>query len=154
MSVAISSRRGEAGHGLAVRTPRRVEGVPYLRLVVDQAAVPVQRRSEEAAHDVPRAAPAEPRPIRLTRRGRAVLWLLLLVSAVAAMALLAPASQAASPSGPLRTVTVHSGDTMWSIATRMLPDASPNVAVDRIRVLNHLHDNEVYVGEQLLIPAA
>jgi predicted Zn-dependent protease len=94
------------------------------------------------------------RPIRLTRRGRAVLWLLLLGAAITALAFLAPASQAASPSGPPRSVTVHSGDTMWSIATTMLPKDSPNAAMNRIRVLNHLQDNEVFVGERLLIPAS
>ena len=94
------------------------------------------------------------RPIQLTRRGRFVLWALLVGLAVGVVLLLAPASQGAPPAGPLRPVTVHSGDTMWSIATAALPGDAPGVAIERIRILNHLSDNEVYVGEQLLIPAA
>jgi hypothetical protein len=131
------------------------------------ARVPAQRRPAgmsvaaggtdvDVDVDEGRAQPARAghSSIRLTRRGRAVLWLLVAGLAIAALVLLAPASRAASPSGPPRTATVHQGDTMWSIATAMLPHDSPNVAIERIRVLNHLSDDEVYVGEQLLIPAA
>jgi LysM repeat protein len=88
----------------------------------------------------------------LTRRGRIVVGLLLLGLAVGAMILLAPASQAATPPGPMRTVVVHHGDTMWSIASSALPDEDPSTAVREVRALNHLADNTVYVGEQLLLP--
>jgi LysM domain-containing protein len=154
----MSERQRVHSSTMTVTRPPRPSDVPYLRLVSSSGVepfIPTQRRPVDA----PRPAPASRdhdghRPVRLTRRGRTVLWLLLLGCAIVAMALLAPASQAAAPSGPPRAITVHSGDTMWSIASAMLPQDAPNVAAERIRVLNHLPDDEVYVGEQLLIPAA
>jgi Tfp pilus assembly protein FimV len=90
--------------------------------------------------------------VRLTRRGRIVVGLVLLGFAVTLAALLAPPSQAATPAGPPRAIVVRSGDTLWSIATAALPREDPGAAVDRVRVFNHLPDNRVYVGEQLLLP--
>ncbi len=167
MGVAISNR-----HDDDVEWPsttwsntrsltRRSGPVPYLRLVPDLPESP-----DEAAEDwhplamVPgiEAAPEFARsghaPIHLTRRGRIVIWLILLSATVTVLALLAPASQASSPSAPPRAVTVHAGDTMWSIATTALPRVAPGTAIERIRLLNHLSTNEVYTGEQILVPTS
>jgi LysM repeat protein len=158
----MSERQRVNGSTMTAARPSRPSAVPYLRLVNSsdvRPVIPAQRRPADAPPAD--AGPASVgrshdshRSVRLTRRGRAVLWLLLVGCAIVAMVLLAPASQAASPSGPPRAVTVHSGDTMWSIATAMLPQEAPGVAAERIRAFNHLADDEVYVGEQLLIPAA
>jgi len=157
--------------------------VPYLRLVpapageplIDEqpidvrpdpvAHIPAQRGSvqrepsqrEPGQREPGQRGPVRPardsHPVRLTRRGRAVLWLLLLGVAITVAALLAPASQAAGPVARPRAVTVHAGDTMWSIATKALPHQAPAAAVERIRVLNHLPDDQVFVGEQILVPS-
>lgn len=157
MGAAISQRRESALQQGFRRTGGRPSApVPYLRLVgpfdsagTTTAPIPSQRRPDvsETVHPVRRAA-----PIRLTRRGRIVLWLLLAAAALAVVVLLAPASQAADPAGPPRAVTVHAGDTMWSIATKALPGVDPATAMARVRELNHLADNQVYVGEQILVP--
>jgi LysM repeat protein len=121
-------------------------GAPVLRI-----APPWSPRSDRLG----RASRAGRRaPVRLTRRGRLVIWLILVGIAIAIAALFAPASQASAPVGQPGAVTVHAGDTMWSIATRALPGDSPTVAMARVRMLNHLETNEVYVGEQILLPPA
>jgi LysM repeat protein len=53
---------------------------------------------------------------------------------------------------PHRTVVVHSGDTLWSIAASAAPSADPRVTVEKIRVLNHLDGGAVQVGQQLQLP--
>jgi LysM repeat protein len=92
------------------------------------------------------------RPVRLTRRGRIVLGALLVAAAVALIALLAPPTQASPPGGAARTVVVHPGDTLWSIAQRALPNESINESMLRIERLNHMSDATVYVGQQLTLP--
>jgi len=53
---------------------------------------------------------------------------------------------------PPRAVTVHEGDTLFSIASRAVPGASPYAVMAAIRQLNHMSDTDVFVGEQLLLP--
>ena len=53
-----------------------------------------------------------------------------------------------------QVVQVHPGDTLWSVAHRMAPNAAPSAVVDRIRQLNSLDiDVTVYPGELLLVPS-
>jgi len=152
MGLAISPRREMAPQRGPMGTRRRAAtAVPYLRLVgPDEVAVriPTQRHAN-ASDGLDRSRPA---PIRLTRRGRIVIWLVLATIAVVVVALLASASQAAAPVGSARAVTVHPGDTMWSIATRGLPGVAPPVAAEQVRAFNHLATNEVYASEQILLP--
>ena len=49
-------------------------------------------------------------------------------------------------------VTVHSGETLWSVATNEAPSSSPQDVVDRIRELNHIFDAAIYPGERLIVP--
>jgi LysM domain-containing protein len=123
----------------------------------DEAAAAAQRGPTPAAawpmHPAVVASRAgRPRPVRLTRRGRAVVVLFLLGLMVGVAVLLASASQASTPGRPAATVVVHEGDTLWSIAAAAEPGVRPDVAMDRIRRLNHMADNTVYVGEQLTLP--
>ena len=53
---------------------------------------------------------------------------------------------------PHRTVVVHSGDTLWSIAAKAAPSADPRVTVEKIRLLNHLDGGGVQVGQALQLP--
>jgi Tfp pilus assembly protein FimV len=92
------------------------------------------------------------RPVRLTRRGRVVVGALLLLAVLGILALLAPPTEAARPTGPPRAVTVHEGDTLFSIASRAVPGASPYAVMAAIQQLNHMSDTGVFVGEQLLLP--
>lgn len=92
------------------------------------------------------------RPVRLTRRGRVVVTLILFVIVAGVALLLAPASQASAPAGPMRTVVVEPGDTLWSISVAALPLEDPYQAVDQVRRLNHMGADTVFVGQQLTLP--
>ncbi len=92
---------------------------------------------------------------RLTRRGRAVVVLgMLVVLLVAGFTLGRASSQAAGPSvhRPLPTVTVAPGETLWQIAARVDPSGDRRALVDQIEALNHLRDGQVVVGQQLRLP--
>jgi len=116
--------------------PCRVAGNPSVRRPVRSTPPPARR----------------PSPVRLTRRGRVVVVLFLLGLMVGIAVLLSTASQASAPAGPDRAVTVHSGDTLWSISVAAMPGVRPDAAMAQIRRLNHMSDNTIYVGQQLILP--
>ena len=92
-------------------------------------------------------------PVRLTRRGRVVVVLMLLVLLVVGFSL-GMAGQAAGPHTPgvARTVTVHPGESLWQVATRVAPDADPRLVVDQLVRINHLTGATVVTGQQLVVP--
>lgn len=49
------------------------------------------------------------------------------------------------------TVTVHTGDTLWSIAASIAPNRDPRRTVDRLKCLNHLDDSDLKPGQNLKI---
>ncbi|CNF43161.1 LysM domain [Mycobacterium tuberculosis] len=99
-------------------------------------------------------------PIRLTRRGRAVL-----VGSAATVTLVAlwlsagPGAFAGDrghggPSRPARTVVVGPGDTLWGIAAAADPGTDPRRTVQRIMDLNGLGgDPVVRPGQEIRLPA-
>lgn len=110
-------------------------------------------------------APASPigRPaggVVLTRRGRAVATGFLAVVAAAVLFLVLPrgadASGAGVPAGRpeqnLSQVTVHPGDTLWSIAVRADPSADPRLVMQRITGLNALAGTGITPGQTLWVP--
>jgi len=96
----------------------------------------------------------QPAPLRLTRRGRAVvLGFFILLASLASGVLLTTASRASDPeTGPAPTVVVQPHDTLWSIATRSAPDRDPYAAVAEIQRLNGLTDYVVHPGVTLVLP--
>ncbi|RLK53018.1 LysM peptidoglycan-binding domain-containing protein [Microbacterium telephonicum] len=97
--------------------------------------------------------------LRLTVRGRRVIAVLASLPAVIALALaiLSGGSAIAShdagaPAGTFATVTVVPGDTLWSIAGDIAPDADPRDVVDQIVTLNALPTGDVIPGQSLSIP--
>jgi LysM repeat protein len=101
-------------------------------------------------HDVRRIEP----PLRLTRRGRAVvLGLLVVLTSLASAVLFTTASRAEStPAGPPPTITVRSGDTLWDIAARVAPRRNGQDAVAELRDLNHLDGYGLQPGQVLILP--
>ena len=93
-------------------------------------------------------------PLRLTRRGRAVvLGFFIVLASIASAILLATASRAEqSPSGPAPSVVVQPDDTLWSIATRTAPRRDPYAAVAEIRKINDLDGYVVHPGQTLEFP--
>jgi hypothetical protein len=93
-------------------------------------------------------------PLRLTRRGRAVmLALLVLLASMASAVLFTTASRADQPvTGAPPTVVVQSGDTLWDVAARVMPPRDGREAVAELRRLNGLRDSVVQPGEVLILP--
>ncbi len=119
----------------------------------DQAARPRPARDQAT-----RPETANP-PLRLTRRGRVVvavaaalvLAALSLVIASAAQATNHPVSSRAGQQG-LAQVTVHSGQSLWSVAENADPAADTRVVIQRIIELNGLTGNVVFAGQRLWVP--
>lgn len=113
----------------------------------------------------PAGAPARRRKVRLTRRGRVVVWVL---AALAAAAVLTPVwliaatgAQAANHGLPpaavhagMRHVVVQPGQTLWSIAMAAEPTADPRVVTQEIMQVNALSSGVVVPGESLWVPAS
>jgi hypothetical protein len=98
-------------------------------------------------------------PLRLTRRGRIVvavaaalvLAALSLVIAGAAQATNHPVSARAAQQN-LAQVTVHPGQSLWSVAESADPSADTRVVIQQIIELNSLAGNTVFAGQRLWVP--
>lgn len=91
-------------------------------------------------------------PLRLTRRGRVVLFVACLLLAGAVAALAAPASQAARTPQPPEVAVVRPGDTLWSVAARHAPSDNPYGIIEEIRRRNDLPDHTIHPGQELVLP--
>lgn len=92
--------------------------------------------------------------LRLTRRGRVVVFVLGLLVAFAAGVLLAAGSVATGERGAdaYEVVTVRPGDTLWDIAADAADGESVPSMVSEIRDLNSLDSSMVVVGQELRVP--
>ncbi|WP_250001620.1 LysM peptidoglycan-binding domain-containing protein [Actinoplanes sp. M2I2] len=95
-------------------------------------------------------------PLRLTRRGRAVvLGLLIVLASLASAVLFTTASRAEElPAGPPPTIVVRPGDTLWDIAAASVPARDGQAAVEELRRLNGLSSYGVRPGDVLILPRA
>jgi hypothetical protein len=89
-------------------------------------------------------------PLRLTARGLAVLAA---ATALVAAALISVARLSA-PTGEAATVvttpiSVHSGDTLWSIAASLAPHRDPRLVVADLERVNHLTTSVLTPGQRL-----
>jgi len=132
----------------AVGAPRRsaVSRAPHLQLVVAPTAV-----DASAA----RPAPSPASHLRLTTRGRVVLWVL----AAAVLALVTLLGSRAAADGPVAAQevvrhVVQPGETMWQIAETVAgpSDDVRDVVVDLVR-LNELPDSGLMAGQVIVVPA-
>ncbi|MBS1698836.1 MAG: LysM peptidoglycan-binding domain-containing protein [Actinobacteria bacterium] len=106
------------------------------------------------------AGPVPATRLRITARGRRVLAALValpVAGAIAFAALSSGGSALASgehtPGDAFATVTVQAGDTLWSIAGEVAPDADPRDVVAEISRLNMIAGGVIAVGQHLAIPA-
>jgi nucleoid-associated protein YgaU len=89
--------------------------------------------------------------VRLTRRGLIASALAVALSSAALLALAWQSAPPAPPS-PARSparVTVHTGDTLWSVARQVAPNRDPRDVVDDLRRVNHLAGVDVTPGQLL-----
>ncbi len=95
--------------------------------------------------------------LRLTRRGRLVFGTLG-VLVLLAFALLLPLAASPVVAGdeaaePLEVITVEHGQSLWSIAESIAPQADPREVIADILSLNGLTSAELVPGQQLALPA-
>ncbi|MES9604350.1 LysM peptidoglycan-binding domain-containing protein [Actinomadura sp. NPDC000929] len=101
-------------------------------------------------------------PIRLTRRGRAVLvafaatvTLILLWLNVGSGAFAGSRESHGGPARPSETVVVEPGETLWDIASAADPGSDPRLVVESIIDLNGLAgDPTVHPGQELRLPSS
>ena len=136
-------------------TSNRLPGLP---------AAPAGRPAPAArAAATPRTAPADPARsaataeshLRLTARGRAVLWLLA-ASVVAVVTLLGSQASADGPVAAQEVVrhVVQPGETLWQIAESVAEPSQDvrDVVVDLV-ALNQLPDAGLMAGQVIVVPA-
>lgn len=63
------------------------------------------------------------------------------------------ASGADKPVAAVETITVMPGDTLWSIAGSIAPEADPRDVIGDISRMNLLRGGEIQIGQELAIPA-
>lgn len=97
--------------------------------------------------------------LRLTVRGRRVLAFLASVPAVVALSLAIvsgggalASGEGGAPAGTFAEVTVMPGDSLWSIAQALAPEADPRDVVDAIIRLNALPSGSLVAGQSLAVP--
>ena len=178
MSMAIADRRAQrskaghitdAGHstkaGQGIRgaarpaaarrvAPRSVRQQPIASNLAQRVVVD---RSARWSSDPRRSAAARRRRRANSARlcGRILLFaatILTLVGLVVAFGQLAGASDTPGPESATATVTVQSGDSLWSLATAAERSADPRETVERIRELNGLDDSVIVPGQRLVVP--
>ncbi len=123
--------------------------------VTGSTVTPIRRFGvASAAADASRSVP--PR-LRLTRRGRLVFTALAATPLVLAAVLFgtqsggAVASEAAG-AAEFETVTIAHGESLWSVAERLVPNADPRDVVLDILTLNGLSSAQVQPGQVLALP--
>lgn len=99
-------------------------------------------------------APA-PRPVRLTRRGRLVVFVAALLGVLALAVLGSQMASAGEHPGVLRThlVLVKPGDSLWNVAVRAAGAGDVTSMEDQIIKLNGLSSDSVEAGQLLRVPA-
>lgn len=102
-------------------------------------------------------APATQGEVRLTRRGRLVVFTLALLVILGLGLFWAAGSVATDEPGtpePTRVMMVGSGDTLWGIASELAEDGDVRGMVDHIERLNALDSAMVSAGQRIRVPAA
>ena len=111
--------------------------------------------SLNVAQAAPIASAAPAGRLQLTRRGRAVLWILAAV-VVAVLTLVASQASADGPVGAQEVVrhVVQPGETLWQIAESVAAPSQDvrDVVVDLV-VLNELPDAGLMAGQVIVVPA-
>lgn len=93
--------------------------------------------------------------VRLTRRGRLVVFVFALILALAVGIMLAAGSVATEHPGvpePTEIVMVGTGDTLWAIAADLADDGDVRAMMRHIEELNALDSSMLVAGQRLRVP--
>jgi Tfp pilus assembly protein FimV len=100
------------------------------------------------------AAQVAPAPLRLTRRGRAVLTLLALVVLLGGLRGGQAIADGPSRALEVTTYTVSAGETLWQIAADQAhPGEDVRDVIQELADLNGLPSTSLLAGQQLILPA-
>lgn len=115
--------------------------------------------AESAARATAVSAPSSTR-LRMTERGRRVLVALAALPLILGIVIAfmsggsaVASSDTVSTPATFETVKVVEGDTLWSIAEDVAPDADPRDVIDDILAFNVLSSAAITPGQTLSIPA-
>ena len=101
-------------------------------------------------------APAHTRSsVRLTRRGRLVVFVTSLFLVLGVAIMLAGGAVGTDSAGqqiPTEVVTVAPGDTLWAIASDIATDGDVRAAMNEIERLNALESAGLQAGQKLRVP--
>ncbi|MBB6396635.1 hypothetical protein BKA00_003549 [Actinomadura coerulea] len=131
-------------------------------LVEHRTGVRSKMHSKSRRGEMPGSLHSDRPPIRLTRRGRAVLvaftatvTLVFLWLTVGPGAFAGSRESRGGPSRPAETVVVEPGETLWDIASAADPGSDPRLVVRRIIDLNGMAgDPTVHPGQELRLPSS
>ena len=91
--------------------------------------------------------------VRLTRRGRSVVFALALLVVLGAFVLLSSGSVATETPEATTVVMVGTGDTLWDIAAEHADDGDVLEMIAHIKDLNDLESGALMAGQKLRVPA-
>ncbi len=91
--------------------------------------------------------------LRLTRRGRIVVFALALIWVLAAFWLFSSGSVATDEPEATTVVMVGTGDTLWDIAADHADDGDVPEMMEHIKDLNDLDGGALQAGQKLRVPA-
>lgn len=94
--------------------------------------------------------------VRLTRRGRLVVFIAALLVVLTAALLLGTSSVASNDTGrldqPTEAVQVGAGDTLWAIAAEVAEDGEVREMVHTIKQINALDSSVLEIGQTIHVP--
>ena len=116
------------------------------------------RPASDSARTLRAVPPAALRgEVRLTRRGRFVVFVAALLFVLGAALFLGATSVATNHAGtdqPTEAVMVGEGDTLWAIASDLAPDGEVREMVATIKELNALDSAMLVAGQTLYVPVS
>ncbi|MQW76082.1 LysM peptidoglycan-binding domain-containing protein [Nocardioides sp. dk4132] len=101
--------------------------------------------------------PATGRSVRLTRRGRVVVFLFCVAVLLGVGFALAGGSMATAERGsaePTEIITVGTGQTLWDIAAELSDDGDVREEMRHIERLNALDSTMLVAGQRLAVPTS
>jgi Tfp pilus assembly protein FimV len=117
-------------------------------MFLDQHTIAPTRASQARRRPAPRST------VRLTRRGRVVVFVATLLALLAVGLIGAGLSGAATHGGRLQThaVLVQPGDTLWDIASQAAHGGDVRGMEQEIKDINGLSSSDVFVGQTIRVP--
>lgn len=155
----VSVPRAAAGVFSAARTsvpdrrPRAAVASVSLSPVGHRASQPASHVKARRAAQVHATAPSYARQILQLVREDLVVRTLLAVLLVVSLAAVVAGLGYAFFLSPSEVITVGAGDSLWSIASKVSDNGDIAETVAQIQNLNHLAGDNIYAGQELVIPA-